>query len=122
VSLRFTIIMRKIETEMVNAVKAGRDWHCANTSVDVTDHGIVVRLHGNKIARLDTEAHVLWVTDAGWQTSTTKSRLNALLQGVTGGRASIYQKAYVWHLVRGLDATEAYTVEMDRNDEYAVSL
>ena len=114
--------MRKIESAMVAAVNAGRDWHSGNTSVDVTDHGIVVRLHGNKIARLDREAQVLWVTDAGWQTSTTKSRLNALLQGVTGGRASIYQKAYVWHLMRGLDATEPYTVEMDRRVEYAVSL
>ena len=114
--------MRKIEALMVQAVKDGRDWHLANTRVDVTDHGIIVRLHGHKIAQLDTEDNVLWITDAGWQTTTTKSRLNALLRGITPGRACIYQKDWVWHLTRGLDATEAYTVEMDRNEAYAVSL
>ena len=114
--------MRKIEALMIAAVNAGRDWHSGNTSVDVTDHGIVVRLHGHVIARLDREAQVLWVTDAGWQTTTTKSRLNALLQGVAGGRASVHQSDWVWYLTRGLDATESYVTEMDRNDCYAVSL
>ena len=32
------------------------------------------------------------------------------------------QKNYVWQLTRGLDATEAYVTEMDRNESYAVSL
>ena len=114
--------MRKIETLMVNAVKAGRDWHLGNTRVDVTDYGIAVRLHGHVIAELHTEDHILWITDAGWQTTTTKSRLNALLRGITPGRACVYQKDYVWHLTRGLDATEAETVEMDRNQAYAVAL
>ena len=114
--------MRKIETLMVNAVKAGRDWHLGNTRVDVTDYGIAVRLHGHVIAELHTEDHILWITDAGWQTTTTKSRLNALLAGITAGRGCICQKDFVWHLTRGLDATEAETVEMDRNQTYAVAL
>lgn len=114
--------MRKIESLMIQAVKNGRDWKSGNTSVDVTDHGIIVRLHGNKIAQVDTENQILWVTDAGWQTTTTKGRLNALLAGVTNGRGRIYQKDFVWHLERGLDATESETVEMDRNQSYAVSL
>lgn len=114
--------MRKIEQQLVNAVNAGRDWRSGNTSVDVTDHGVVVRLHGNKIAQLDREDGILWITDAGWQTSTTKSRLNALLAGVTAGRAHIYQKDFVWYLTRGLDATESETVEIERRDSYAVAL
>ena len=114
--------MRKIEAAMVNAVRNGRDWRSGNTSVDVTDHGVTVRLHGNKIAQLDTDNQILWVTDAGWQTTTTKSRLNALLQGVTGGRGHIYQKDFIWHLTRGLDATTPETIEMDRREAYAVSL
>ena len=108
--------MRKIEAAMVNAVNNGLDWHSGNTSVDVTDHGITVRLHGNKIAQLDPELNCLWVTDAGWQTTTTKSRLNALLQGVTQ-RGHIYQKDFIWYLERGGDS-----VEMDRNVAYSVSL
>ena len=114
--------MRKIESAMVQAVKVGRDWRTGNTSVDVTDHGIVVRLHGYPIAQLDPVANCLYITDCGWQTSTTKSRLNALLEGVTGGRARITQKDFVWHLTRGLDATESYDTEMERNCTYAVSL
>ena len=114
--------MRKIEAAMVNAVNNGRDWRSGNTSVDVTDHGITVRLHGNKIAEVDREAGICWITDAGWQTTTTKSRLNALLRGCVDGRACIHQKDFIWYLTRGLDATEAEVVEMDRNDAYAVSL
>lgn len=108
--------MRKIESAMVAAVKAGRDWRSGNTSVDVTDQGIIIRLHGNKIAEVIPEDHIMWITDAGWQTTTTKSRLNALLSGVTN-RGSIYQKSYVWYLDRDLD-----TVEMERDMAYAVSL
>ena len=108
--------MRKIEAAMINAVRNGRDWHSGNTSVDVTDHGIVVRLHGNVIAQVDHENHTIYVTDAGWQTTTTKSRLNALLQGVAN-RGHIFQKDFIWYLERGGDA-----VEMDRRSTYAVSL
>lgn len=108
--------MRKIEAAMVQAVNDGRDWHSGNTSVDVTDHGIVVRLHGNKIAQLDPEHHCLWITDAGWQTVTTKSRLNALLKGVTQ-RGYIFQKDFIWYLERGGDI-----IRVNHHDVNNVSL
>jgi len=114
--------MRKIESLMIQAVRNGRDWKSGNTEVHNSDHGIIVRLHGNKIAQVDHEAGILWVTDAGWQTTTTKSRLNALLAGVTNGRGRIFQKDFIWRLERGLDATESETVKMDYNQSYAVSL
>ena len=85
--------MRKIERAMITAVANGRDWRSGNTSVDITDNGIVVRLHGNKIAQIDRG--MMFVTPAGWTTSTTKSRLNALLSQFTDG-ASIYQKDFEW--------------------------
>lgn len=113
--------MRKIEHEMITAVANGRDWQSSNTCVGNTDHGLVIRLHGNKIAQIDHENQIMWVTDAGWQTNTTKSRLNALLSAM-GNRAGIYQKDFVWYLTRGLDATEAETIEMERGQTYAVSL
>ena len=113
--------MRKIEAQMIQAVLNGRDFKSGNTTVDVTDHGTIVRLHGNKIAQVDHEAQVIWITDAGWQTTTTKSRLNALLGGL-GNRGRIFQKDFVWHLETGYDATETDTREMNRNESYAVSL
>ena len=108
--------MRKIETAMITAVRNQRDWRSGNTSVDVTDHGIVVRLHGNVIAQVDFDNHCLYVTDAGWQTTTTKSRLTALMSGIAQ-RGCIYQRDFVWYLERGGDA-----IEMDRRGTYAVSL
>ena len=113
--------MRKIEALMIQAVKNGRDWKSGNTSVDVTDHGIIIRLHGNKIAQIEPWDQVVYVTDAGWQTTTTKSRLNALLAGL-GNRGRIFQKDFVWHLETGFDATETSIREMDHNGTYAVSL
>lgn len=92
--------MRKIEAAMVMAVRScingcEKGWRSGNTSVAVEHEGIcgtagyersvVVRLHGNEIARFDSalsharECRGLKITDAGWQTVTTKSRLNALL-------------------------------------------
>ena len=92
--------MKKIEAQMVMAVRSavnGNDkaWRSGNTSVRVEHDGIhgtpgyqrdvVVELHGNEIARFDSalshqSCRGLRITDAGWQTATTKSRLNALLQ------------------------------------------
>ena len=108
--------MRKIETQMINAIRNRRDWKLGNTSVDVTDHGVIVRLHGNKIAQVDYENNVTFITDAGWQTTTTKSRLNALLNGINQ-RGSVYQSKHIWYLVRGDE-----TVEMERNSCYPVSM
>ena len=70
--------MRKIEKQMCAAVQKNIDWQSANTSVHFDpETGVsVVRLHGNKIAEVsDTD---MTIFDGGWQTTTTKSRLNAL--------------------------------------------
>lgn len=68
--------MRQLEHEMLRALKEGRAWHGANTSV--TPDGTVT-LHGNRIAF--REGGVLvpdLVTFALWPTVTTRSRLRAL--------------------------------------------
>ena len=108
--------MRQIEAQMLNAAATGRDWQKDNTSVSNTDHGIVIRLHGHPIARLCTDDQLLWITDAGWQTNTTKSRLNALLSQFCPG-CGIHQKDFVWYLTR-----RDYETTMNRRELYAVSL
>ena len=116
--------MRKIERQMLQAINTpGQDLTTANTKVRWSDDQsfVEVLLHNNLIASINWATNCMAISDAGWQTTTTKSRLNALLQGL-GGRASIAQKNFVWYLTRGLDATEAYVTEMDRNESYAVSL
>tara|TARA_R110001592_G_scaffold138690_2_gene358144 strand:+ start:1079 stop:1399 length:321 start_codon:yes stop_codon:yes gene_type:complete len=87
--------MRKIESDLLAAFRLGREFKSGNTTLENTDHGQVIRLHGNKIAQLDGSA--LYLTSAGRETSTTKSRLNAILSYlVPGGR--IYSKNFIWHL------------------------
>jgi hypothetical protein len=86
--------MRKIETEMNSAVLTRRNFSKANTSVSINDRIAEVRLHGNLIARVGD--NFVQILDGGWQSVTTKSRLNALLSEVTpdGG---VFQKDYVWY-------------------------
>lgn len=68
--------MRQIEKNMVQAVKAGRNFRSNNTVVTVDGSGIKVYLHGNCIYTIFQG--VARFTLAGWNTVTTRSRLNAL--------------------------------------------
>jgi hypothetical protein len=88
--------MRKIESQMCAAVQKNIDWQSANTSVHFDpETGVsVVRLHGNKIAEVsDTD---MTIFDGGWQTTTTKSRLNALCQEFCIAGEGVFQKNYTW--------------------------
>ena len=91
--------MRKIEQQMNDAVASNKNWQSANTSVHFDpETGVsIVRLHGNKIAEIGDD--YLQIFDGGWQTTTTKSRLNALIDrfcnAVTDG---VFQKDYCWYI------------------------
>jgi hypothetical protein len=51
------------------------------------------KLHGNEIAyRYNDPERTLSITDAGWQTNTTKERLNGI------PNVHIHQKDWVWYL------------------------
>ena len=100
--------MRKIESNLINALRVGREFKSGNTTIDNTDHGQVIRLHGNKIAQLD--GTTLYLTSAGWETTTTKSRLNAILSALVPG-AHIFQKDYVWFLTYNDKTVEFSEVE-----------
>ena len=91
--------MRKIEQQMNAALANSKNWQSGNTSVHFNEENntSVVRLHGNKIAVLGDD--FLEIFDGGWQTTTTKSRLNAIINefcnGVTDG---VFQKNYEWFI------------------------
>ena len=63
-----------------------------------------VYLHGNHIATLDTATHALTLKDGGWQSVTTKSRLNALLDEFVPSMG-IFQKNWTWFLSDRLDGS-----------------
>jgi len=89
--------MRKIESQMNDAIQSGRNWSSGNTQVVTNQNVSTVYLHGNKIALVDDTS--LTVFDGGWRSNTTKSRLNALINefcnGVTDG---VFQKDYLWYV------------------------
>jgi hypothetical protein len=79
----------------MNAAIIGKiDWKSANTEVVNTDGISSVFLHGNKIAEIGD--NFLRLFDGGWQSNTTKSRLNAILRvhGMEG--EGIFQKQWQW--------------------------
>ena len=88
--------MRKIEIQMNAAVQSGTDFRLANTSVSHDNGVAVVRLHGNKIAEIGDDFMTLF--DGGFQSTTTKSRLNALMQEFCSPGEGVFQKAYQWFL------------------------
>ena len=69
--------MRKIESQIIEAIKNNKDLKIANSEVISCTNSSDVYLHGNLIARVGETWMELF--DGGWQTNTTKSRLNALL-------------------------------------------
>ena len=88
--------MRKIETEMTSAISRRADWQKANTSVHYNEEsGVsIVRLHGNKIAEVGDGFITLF--DGGWQTTTTKSRLNAILSDFGHQGERVFAKSFDW--------------------------
>ena len=80
---------------MCKAIQNNLNWSSGNTQV-VTNDGIsTVYLHGNKIALVDDTSMTIF--DGGYQSTTTKSRLNALINefcnGLTDG---VFQKDFLW--------------------------
>jgi hypothetical protein len=88
--------MRKIERQMNAAITAKVDWKCDNTEVHFCDGVSFVFLHGNKIAEVGD--NFIRLFDGGFQSNTTKSRLNAILQehGLPG--ECVFQKNWTWFL------------------------
>lgn len=100
--------MRKIETQMNNAISEGTDWKTANTRVETVEGVSFVYLHNNLIAEVTDDSMKLY--DGGWQSNTTKSRLNAILSehGISG--EGVFQKNFEW-FIRLWNGTEFFTTE-----------
>ena len=88
--------MRKIEQAMNTAIANSTNWQSGNTSVHFNEEEqvSVVRLHGNKIAEVGEGFIRLF--DGGWQTNTTKSRLNAILSENGAPNDRVFQKNFDW--------------------------
>ncbi|UFK09579.1 hypothetical protein [Xanthomonas phage DES1] len=72
--------MRKIEQQMIKAIKKGKDWTSGNTKVINMGNITNVYLHGHMIAIAHPNHGTLEISLAGWNTVTTRSRLSALIR------------------------------------------
>lgn len=87
--------MRKIEEEMIRAIRARKDWKKDNTQVICCEDRLWVYLHGKLICQYFYNKAVV-ISHCGWKTATTKSRLNAILQYF--GLSTIQQKKWDWYI------------------------
>ena len=88
--------MRKIEQQIIDAIRNNQDLKVANSQVINYTNSSDVYLHGHLIARIGETWMELF--DSGYQTNTTKSRLNALLQAFGMEGEYIFQKNFQWFI------------------------
>lgn len=90
--------MRKIERDMIAAIRAGKSRSLGNTSV-IVYYGDEARwqvlLHGHCIAT-QAEGEPMRFTLAGWPTPTTRSRINALCREFGTGAGVWQSKGKQW--------------------------
>jgi hypothetical protein len=90
---------RKIEDQMIAAIRAGKTFKSGNTEVrQPSDGATEVLLHGNSIIRYVPTQGWHW-TLAGWNTATTRSRINAAVRGLNWD-IGVCQKAGAPHAVK----------------------
>ena len=95
--------MRKIERQMLQAIVDDRPhWSKDNTRVE-TEKGYrsTVYLHGHRIAVYYPNGMNLHINNCGYETNTTKSRLNVLINFVCDAtKNGIFQHNWNWYLRR----------------------
>ena len=102
--------MRKIERQMCDAVQGNRNWKNANTEVtiDKETNTSSVYLHGNLIATVTDDDMTIY--DGGWQSNTTKSRINALCDAFCCTGEGVFQKNFQWYVRKFVGAINGQNV------------
>ena len=102
--------MRKIEQQMCAAVQNNINWKSGNTSVHYSEeYGTsTVYLHDNLIAIVsDNDMEIF---DGGWQSNTTKSRLNAICSEFCVDGEGVFQKDFQWFVRKFVGAINGQNV------------
>ena len=87
------LILKGLEGEVFDRKLSKRDRVVSDGTGKVS-----VFLWETRIAHLSAQGNEIIVKDNGYQTATTKSRINALLYGWAKGNPSISQRKWVWYL------------------------
>ena len=101
--------MRKIEQQMNSAIRYKQNFTKDNTMVryDKAENMSSVYLHGHRIADYCHTKGKAWISSCGWETNTTKSRLNAILEEFVPERR-IFQKNWQWFVSDFLGMAEPF--------------
>ena len=102
--------MRKIEQQMIAAVQNNINWSSANTTVTIDEETNTssVYLHGNLIATVTDNDMTIY--DGGYQSVTTKSRINALCQEFCIAGEGVFQKDFAWYVRHCVGAVNGKSV------------
>jgi len=79
------------DSEMVGQKKIGN-----NTYVGRENGTVYVRLHSTKVVQIKSDGSVI-LNSGGWQTSTTKDRINQVLSALNKSEG-VEQKKFEWFL------------------------
>ena len=91
--------MRLITQESVNAFLNAKKFNKSNMSVEVLPNVTILKYQGNEIAyKYNDPKQTISITNCGWESNTTKERLNGVisLSGLNVGK--VYQKNWQWYL------------------------
>lgn len=91
--------MRQITKDSVRAFKTGTPFKSSNTKVEIRNNEVFFYLFNNMIAHRGIKKDgtpFLFITTCGWQSATTKERLNGILS--TYGLPTISQKNWIWYI------------------------
>ena len=91
-------IRRQSKKKVNSAIANCKDWRSGNTEVVNSNDMTYVYLHGNHICTLGDD--FVKIFDGGWQSNTTKSRLNAIInQFCNAFTDGVFQKDFVWYVM-----------------------
>ena len=105
--------MRQIEQDIVQAVRNGAELHvgtsssyvptsdCYRDSLHFEKNIFSYKLWGNEIAKGDTDIKEITVSDCGYPTATTTSRLNAIFAGLDIPMAVSVRKKKTVYTIHG---------------------
>lgn len=88
--------MRKVTEQSVQAFLNRREFNSGNTCVKTENGVTVLYLHNNPIARMLEDGEIE-VSNCGYETNTTKERLNGVLELADTG-SKIFQKNFEWFI------------------------
>ena len=91
------------------AISNKADWSNSNTRVEFNSNTNCssIYLHGHQIATFDHNLKAVKLSSCGWQTVTTKSRLNAILDEVKYG-CRVFQKNFDWFVSYNKDVKDFF--------------